>query len=61
VERKETMTDLERWLEDNYPDVYDEWVRCDGDIGKMGDMEDWLEYYYPDILRKYEDSLDGWS
>jgi len=54
-----TDPDLEEWVKDNYPDVYDEWVRCDGDIGKMGDMEEWLEDY-PDILREYEDSLDGW-
>lgn len=54
-----TDPDLEEWVKNNYPDVYDEWVRCDGDIGKMGDMEEWLENY-PDILREYEDSLDGW-
>jgi len=55
------MTDLELWVENNYPDIYDEWAFSDGDVSLDDDIEDWLEDNYPDILGEYEDWLDGWE
>jgi len=55
------VTELELWVESNYPDIYDDWVQSGKGINTLEDIEDWLEdNYHCDILDEYDDWLDGW-
>ena len=45
------ISELELWVENNYPTIYAEWIQSDED------MNFWLEDSHPDILDEYDDWL----